>query len=126
MKTMHLSYELEEIRHAVEAAHLLVDALVNESLEMEEDKLEAPRAASAVLALVSSRLNDVCRVIHGTVDPAAILARHNDGVQTDEPEVVFHPWSPEERARHARQELERTERNPRMRGRSDTEAEGDE
>lgn len=112
-KRVSLSQELAALRGAVESIRLLGDAYVVENLGTDCDVAEAPVAMSAIASLVSARLELITLAVRGSVDPALMLAQHNDvsGV-TDEPdstEVILAAWTDEKVARMAREQLKRAE-----------------
>jgi hypothetical protein len=83
-----ISFELDEVEAAVQAARLAVDLLRFDAAVTEEDAEGVPCAVSGVLALVGCRLRDVSRVIRGSAPPRSIVAPHNlvDRNGTGEPE----------------------------------------
>ncbi|MGH8431154.1 MAG: hypothetical protein ACREUF_12205 [Solimonas sp.] len=87
-----LGAELSELRHAVEAARMIVDILRHQAADDEYDLFHAPDAASAVLALIECRLLLVCRVVAGHSNVELLLAHHNQRAPTaqdDEPDIVL-------------------------------------
>lgn len=88
-KTVGLALELGELGHVIEAARLVIDLLRYQGWHDDHDAEEAPRAASATLALVGRRLRDICRVIRGSQDVSTIHARHNDAEPDDGDDIYL-------------------------------------
>lgn len=112
-----LTFELLLLDHAVEAARLLAEVLARDSFEEEADARRAAASIAAVLALVNTRLLDLERVVRGDLDPARILAPHNQKrpppAGSDEEDIILVPWSPKKRCRRLKAELARARRQLR-------------
>ena len=93
-KRVVLSWELAEIADALDAARIISDAIATNQLGLEQDRVRAPRALTAMLSITWARLRDVNRAVRGDLDPGTISAPHNDGNgigRLDEP--VLLAWS---------------------------------
>ena len=100
-KRMSLSWELGELKSAIEAARILIEELDSEQLANKHSEKVAPQAATAVLTLVGGRLEDLCRVLAGELDPSQMFGQHNDKpriVDDDakDPDLYLNAWESEE------------------------------
>lgn len=92
-KRIVLSWELGELADTLEAARMLSEAIVTEQLGPDHDRRQAPRALTAMLSITWARLRDLTRVVRGDLDPARILAPHNDAGSSSLPqEIVLKAW----------------------------------
>ncbi len=76
-KRVRLGWELSTLHDAIEGARILVDGIAHDGHETEHNDRRAPISASAILALVCVRLNDLGRVLRGELDPEKLAAPHN-------------------------------------------------
>jgi hypothetical protein len=76
-RQVSLSCEIEEVEKAILAARILCDGVWQNQFATEADMQAAPRAASAVLALVGQRLRLVLGVVQGQVSVRSLAAPHN-------------------------------------------------
>jgi hypothetical protein len=87
-KDVSLADELVVLQRAVEAAGLLLEADGTG-----EPDVPAARGALAVIALVTSRLDQLRRAVVEAVDPALLHASHNEVITPhrhgDDPDVVL-------------------------------------
>lgn len=90
-RALELADELAVLRHALEGVRLLVEISSEHVAPDEETARLAPRCAVAVTTLVVQRLHEVERATRGTIDPAGLIASHNEAVG-DEGGVRLVPW----------------------------------
>jgi hypothetical protein len=74
---LRLSWEIETLEYAIEAARMLCDASHYGQFGTAHDASAAPRAASAVLSLAEQRLRLVRGTLRGEVAPDLLAAQHN-------------------------------------------------
>jgi len=99
-KAVSLDAEVNELEGVVTAVGLLVDLLAHDQWGHMDDVRRIPRAASAVLALLGSRMRLLARVLRREEDAAALVAPFN--VSEDSEEGVVLPLAPSKRARRGR------------------------
>ena len=98
-KTISLSWELNCLRDAIEAARILAEELHTDHFINTHAERMAPLGIEAVLSLVELRLDDLMRVLRGELDPIHLFAHHNnkprledrEGAEKD-PYVFFEEW----------------------------------
>lgn len=107
-----LADELSTLAHAVEATRRVADTATLPS-DTAHDPVATAVALAGTLALVTTRLRDLGRVVRGEIDPRLLWAPHN-AVEPDAlgsvDDVIFRAWGPKRRAAEARRELARVER----------------
>ncbi len=88
-----LSNELDVLRYAVRAAGVLVDTKRHGDCANAADEAAAPRACSAVLNLVETRMALVVQTITGQVEPERLSAHYNmvhaDAQRADPEDIVL-------------------------------------
>lgn len=98
--TLSLGWELGELQRAVDAARILLEEWDNDHLLDSHSQRESVPAAEAVLSLVRARLRDLCRALSGDLDPARLVASHNDktplGREGEDPDVYLRGWGLEQ------------------------------
>ncbi len=111
--TLSLGWELLELRRAVDAARFLLEEWENDHLLDSHSQRASIPAAEAVLSLVHARLRDLCRALSGDLDPAGLVASHNDKTplerEGEDPDLYLRGWGLEQ----IRSELVRIQRRLR-------------
>ena len=112
---LSLSWELGELRQAIEAARMLIDHLAHHHLFDGYSQRVAASAAASVLWLVDSRMLDLGRVLRGELDPARMVTPYNrsEPLEADDPDHYFEAWNLDQ----IKSELERIERGLQARER---------
>ena len=101
-RSVSLAFELSTILEAIDGVPLLARGL--QELPGDRQAVRTLAGALAGLAMITTRLKAVVAAVRGDIDPATLLAAHNevDGVggQVD---VLLRPWSAQQVIRHAEQ-----------------------
>lgn len=76
-KVVVLDWEVGELSSAVQGAALLIELVTTSQLANEDQERVAPRAAAAILNLVTARMRDLQRALRGDLDPAVLFTSFN-------------------------------------------------
>ena len=110
-EAINVAYELEELAATLGAALVLLDLLQHKGLPTLEIAERVPATVTSLLVLVKARLELVCKVTQGVVDPALLLADHNRALEPspadDGQALILKLWSAAEQSKHLRQEVSR-------------------
>jgi len=120
-KACSLSLELEQLEHAAEAVTALNNLVRDKRTVNDDEATQLPVLTGAVVALLSSRLRDLGRVVRGQRDPGEFWNQNCDTAPVpdagDDQDVRFAAWSDGEKAERASAEMARIKvRQSRKRG----------
>jgi hypothetical protein len=107
-RAISLAFEITALEHVVEGVRSTADHIRNDEITGAREINAALDGLSAILSMVANRLRLLRGVVTRTVDPACLITAANDvppnRLPSDDPDVRFAEWSPEEVIKHAEQE----------------------